>query len=56
MCRKYIRLLPGVLRVHARRARKSYPMDSMELNRELGGAILAACPGMRVDVHQPDIL
>ena len=42
-------------KVHARRARKSYPMDSMELNRELGGAILAACPGMRVDVHQPDI-
>ena len=42
-------------KVHARRARKSYPMDSMELNRELGGVILAACPGMRVDVHQPDI-
>ena len=42
-------------KVHARRARKSYPMDSMELNRELGGAILDACPEMRVDVHQPDI-
>ena len=38
-------------KIHARRARKSYPMDSMELNRELGGAVLEACPGMQVDVH-----
>ena len=36
-------------------ARKSYPMNSMELNRELGGAILEACPDMKVDVHHPDI-
>ena len=43
-------------KIHARRARKSYPMDSMELNRELGGAVLEACPGMQVDVHHPDIL
>ncbi len=43
-------------KVHARRAKKNYPMDSMELNRELGGAILEACPGMHVDVHHPDIL
>ena len=42
-------------KVCARRARKSYPMNSMELNRELGGAILEACPDMRVDVHHPDI-
>ena len=42
-------------KVCARRARKSYSMNSMELNRELGGAILEACPDMRVDVHHPDI-
>ena len=42
-------------KVCARRARKSYPMNSMELNRELGGAILDACPDMQVDVHHPDI-
>ena len=42
-------------KVCARRARKSYPMNSMELNRELGGAILEACPDMKVDVHHPDI-
>ena len=41
-------------KVCARRARKNYPMNSMELNRELGGVILDNCPGMTVDVHDPD--
>jgi len=43
-------------KVHARRARKNYPMESMEMNRELGGVILDHFPGMKVDVHNPDIL
>ena len=43
-------------KVNARRARKNYPMDSMELNTELGGVILDAFPEMKVDVHNPDIL
>ena len=43
-------------KVAARRSRKNYPMDSMELNRELGGVILDAFPEMSVDVHNPDIL
>lgn len=43
-------------KVHARRARKNYPMNSMELNRELGGAILDAFPQMRVDVHHPEVM
>ncbi|WP_230398215.1 tRNA uracil 4-sulfurtransferase ThiI [Novisyntrophococcus fermenticellae] len=42
-------------KVHARRAKKTYPMNSMELNCELGGRILDECPGMKVDVHQPEI-
>lgn len=42
-------------KVHARRAKKTYPMESMEINCELGGRILEACPGMKVDVHNPDI-
>ncbi len=42
-------------KVCARRARKNYPLDSMELNRELGGVILDAFPEMKVDVHEPDI-
>lgn len=41
-------------KVHARRARKNYPMDSMEINCELGGVILNAFPEMKVNVHNPD--
>lgn len=43
-------------KVKARRARKNYPMDSMELNAELGGRILDAFPEMMVDVHNPDVM
>lgn len=43
-------------KVAARRARKNYPLNSMEMNVELGGMILDAYPEMRVDVHKPDIL
>ncbi len=42
-------------KVAARRANKKYPLDSMELNMELGGVILDACPNLTVDVHNPDI-
>ena len=43
-------------KVNARRARKNFPMDSMEINAELGGRILDAYPEMKVDVHDPDIM
>lgn len=43
-------------KVHARRTRKNYPMDSMTINRDMGEAILNACPEMKVDVHEPEIL
>ncbi len=43
-------------KVNARRARKNYPKESMEINAKLGEAILNACPGMSVDVHCPDIM
>ena len=42
-------------KVAARRARKNYPLDSMEINMELGGIVLDAYPEMRVDVHKPEI-
>ncbi len=48
--------LDQTFKVHARRARKNYPMESMEINRELGGIILARYPKMRVDVHRPEIM
>ena len=43
-------------KVAARRARKNYPLNSMEMNMELGGIILDAYPEMHVDVHDPDIM
>ena len=46
----------ATFKVNARRARKNYPMESMELNRELGGVILEHFPGMKVDVHDPQIM
>ena len=42
-------------KVQARRARKNYPLNSMELNMELGAAVLDAYPEMRVDVHSPQM-
>ena len=42
-------------KVMSRRANKNYPMDSMELNMELGGKILDAFPDLKVDVHKPDV-
>ena len=42
-------------KVFARRARKNYPLDSMEINSKMGGIILNAYPNMRVDVHKPQI-
>lgn len=43
-------------KVDARRAKKSYPLTSMEINCDLGEKILEAFPHMRVDVHHPDVL
>lgn len=43
-------------KVNCRRARKNYPKDSMEVNADLGEAILNAYPEMSVDVHEPEIL
>ena len=43
-------------KVESRRAKKTYPVNSMEMNCDLGEAILDAFPEMRVDVHNPDVL
>lgn len=47
---------PFTFKVEARRARKNYPMNSMEINRELGERILDAFPASKVDVHHPEHL
>ena len=43
-------------KVEARRSRKTYPLNSMEINCAVGEAVLGAFPGIRVDVHRPDVL
>ena len=43
-------------KVESRRGKKSYPKCSMEINCDLGEAILNAFPDIRVDVHKPDVL
>ena len=43
-------------KVNARRARKNYPIDSMEINMEMGGRLLDAFPELSVDLHNPDVL
>ena len=43
-------------KVEARRSRKNYPKTSMEINCDLGEAILEAFPQIRVDVHHPDVM
>jgi len=43
-------------KVNARRTRKNYPLDSMEINMELGGRLLDAFPELKVDVHKPEVL
>lgn len=43
-------------KVETRRAKKSYPKNSMEISRDLGEAVLYAFPKLRVDVHRPDVM
>lgn len=43
-------------KVQARRSRKNYPMESMQINAELGSILLDAFPEYKVDVHRPDVL
>ena len=45
----------GSFKVYTRRAKKSYPITSMEVSAQLGGRILDAFPQSSVDVHNPDL-
>lgn len=42
-------------KVDARRADKKFPMNSMDINMEMGHRILEKFPEMKVDVHTPDV-
>ena len=42
-------------KVEGRRSDKRFPLNSMQLAVELGGVVLECCPGIKVDVHNPDV-
>ena len=45
----------ATFKVNARRARKNYPLVSMEINAKVGEKILDAFPNMKVDIKKPEI-
>ncbi len=45
----------GSFKMYTRRAKKSYPMTSMEVSAEIGGRILDEFPNASVDVHEPQL-
>lgn len=42
-------------KVEAKRSDKKFPLTSPELSRETGAYILSKFPGLKVDVHNPDL-
>lgn len=47
---------PASFKVNCRRADRSYPLNSVEINMLMGEAILDAFPQLHVNVHEPDIM
>ena len=43
-------------KVDAKRSDKKFPLTSPEISNEIGGVILSAVRGIRVDVHKPDVV
>ena len=41
---------------HAKRVNKNYPKSSMELNCDIGAALLDKFPELKVDVHNPEVM
>lgn len=47
---------PKTFKIETNRANKNFPLNSMEVNRKLGGVVLENCDGVTVDVINPEIL
>ena len=43
-------------KVVAKRSDKKFALDSMQIAKEVGGYVLSACPYLRVDVRDPEIV
>ena len=53
VCIRMMKDYSGTFKVFGRRSDKSFPMNSMEIGREIGGRVLESNPNLRVDVHKP---
>lgn len=47
---------PLTFKVNARRSNKKFPMQSMQINSEIGHYLLEEYPNLAVDVHHPEVL
>ena len=59
LAREYLpQFLEGkrTFKVESKRSDKTFSLDSMELSREIGGEVLSVCHGIKVDVHNPEIV
>ncbi len=55
-CMKNIDCTDRTFKVESKREDKKFPLNSPQISREVGGAILKNMSGLKVDVHNPDIL
>ena len=46
----------NTFKVESKRSDKSYPINSMEMSRILGGVVLKNKEGVKVDVHNPETI
>ncbi len=46
----------STFKADARRADKRFPLTSPQIAAEVGGAVLSACPRMKVDMKKPDVI
>lgn len=54
--RQYKEVNPKTFKIDCKRIDKTFPMHSDEVNRHVGGYILANNTNSKVDVHSPDLL
>ncbi len=45
----------GTFKVESKRSDKKFPLDSLKLSAAVGERLLASCPWLSVDVHEPEI-
>ena len=53
---KRVCAVSGTFKVEAHRGDKKYPLNSLEIAREIGGRLLCANPSLTVDVHSPECI